>query len=359
MEINAKIEQRIIVKFLVKSGKTNNEIRQMLSAVYGEGTLSRSTLFEWIGRFREGREDVLDDERRGRPRTARQPAVVAKIESKMNEDRRRTIREVAGSVGVSRESVRRILHDELGMNKVSPHLVPRVLTLEQKETRVRVCEEWLQADAEEDIFSRVITGDESWIFEYDLVKKRADMVWLSPDEPRPKKARMSKSNVKVMLTLFFDSKGILLLDWVPKGETVTGLSYIETLKRLRERIRKKRPTLFQDYDWFLHHDNAPAHRSFVVQRFLTKNAVSVLEHPAYSPDLAPSDFFAFDRLKDHIRGVRFESVEEIKLTAARVLKEIPESDWKKCYESWKKRMHRCIAAGGEYFEGDKCYDSEI
>jgi len=52
-------------------------------------------------------------------------------------------------------------------------------------------------------------------------------------------------------------------------------------------------------------------------------------------------------------------VEEIKLTTACVLKKIPESDWKKCYESWKKRMRHFIAAGGEYCEGDKCYDSEI
>ena len=54
-------------------------------------------------------------------------------------------------------------------------------------------------------------------FEYNLVKKRANMVWLAPDELRVKKAQRSKSKVKVIQTLFFDCRGSLLLDWVPKG----------------------------------------------------------------------------------------------------------------------------------------------
>ncbi len=51
-------------------------------------------------------------------------------------------------------------------------MVPRVLTEDQKNERIRICCDWMVADEEEDIFSRVITGDESWVFEYDLIKKR-------------------------------------------------------------------------------------------------------------------------------------------------------------------------------------------
>ena len=55
-----------------------------------------------------------------------------------------------------------------------------------------------------DLLGRVITGDESWIFKYDPETKRQSRQWKSPASPRPKKARMSKSKVKVMLIAFFD-----------------------------------------------------------------------------------------------------------------------------------------------------------
>jgi len=192
----------------------------------------------------------------------------------------------------------------------------------------------------------VITGDESWVFEYDLVKKRADMVWLAPDEPRVKKASRSKSQIKCIATVFFDKCGLIMLDWMPAGSTITGQAYIQTMRKLWNRICKKRPELWQANLWILHHDNAPAHRCFAVSQFLAANRTMVLEHPAYSPDLAPCDFFLFDKIKDAMRGTHFGSVEELKAEASRLLKVIPASDWKKCFESWKNRMRRCIAAEG-------------
>ncbi len=88
---------------------------------------------------------------------------------------------------------------------------------------------------------------------------------------------------------------------------------------------------------------------------MAKNAITQLEHAAYSPDLAPSDFWLFDDLKELLRGIRLESVEAIRTEAARALRSIPASEYQKCFESWKRRMHRCIGAAGEYFEGDKCF----
>ncbi|KYQ53448.1 hypothetical protein ALC60_07423 [Trachymyrmex zeteki] len=68
--------------------------------------------------------------------------------------------------------------------------------------------------------------------------------------------------------------------------------------------------------------------------------------------LAPCDFFLFPKLKLPLRGTRFESIEAIKQNSARELKAIPESAYKKCFDDWKCRWHRCIGANGAYFEGD-------
>jgi transposase len=63
---------------------------------------------------------------------------------------------------------------------------------------------------------------------------------------------------------------------------------------------------------FLHHDNAPAHASLLIRDFLAKHETTVLPQPPYSPDLAPADFFLFQKLKSTLKGQRFHSVEEIK-----------------------------------------------
>jgi len=60
--------------------------------------------------------------------------------------------------------------------------------------------------------------------------------------------------------------------------------------------RRKRPEIFANKSWILHHDNAPAHTALSVMQFLATKQITVLEHPAYSPDLAPSDFFCSRRL---------------------------------------------------------------
>jgi histone-lysine N-methyltransferase SETMAR len=78
--------------------------------------------------------------------------------------------------------------------------------------------------------------------------------------------------------------------------------HIDILRRLRDAVRRKRPKKMRTNIWFLLHDNAPAHRSVLVKDFLAKNYVTKLEHPPYSPDLAPADFYLFSRLKSALKG---------------------------------------------------------
>ena len=94
-----------------------------------------------------------------------------------------------------------------------------------------------------------------------------------------------------------DIRGIVHYEFVPAGQTVNKVYYLEVLKRLREKVRRKRPELFANNSWILHHDNAPAHTALSVREFLATKQISVLEHPAYSQDLAPIDFFLFPKIK--------------------------------------------------------------
>jgi hypothetical protein len=56
-------------------------------------------------------------------------------------------------------------------------------------------------------------------------------------------------------------------------------------------VRRKRPEMWKKGSWILHHDNAPTHNALSIKTFLAKHKIPVLEHPPYSPDLAPCDFF--------------------------------------------------------------------
>jgi len=129
--------------------------------------------------------------------------------------------------------------------------------------------------------------------------------WKNPGSPRPNKARQVRSNIKSMLIFFFDQNGIVHKEFVPPGQTVNVAFYVEVLKRLRENVRKKRPNQWRNNTWLLHHDNAPAHAALLTRRFLTDNIMTVVPHPPYSPDLAPSDFFLFPKLKMKLRGEDF------------------------------------------------------
>ena len=100
-----------------------------------------------------------------------------------------------------------------------------------------------------------------------------------------------------MLTVFFDSEGVVHYEFLPQGRTVNKEHYLEVTQRLREAGRKKRPDAWRENGWMLQHDNAPTHSSFLIREFLVKHATTVLPQPPYSLDLAPADFFLLPKLK--------------------------------------------------------------
>ena len=154
------IEQRINLKFLVRLGKTPTETFNLLQEVYGDATMSRTRIFEWHKRFREGREDVEDDPKSGRPTTSRTNENVECVREKVRSDRHLTVRMIADELSMNSERVWRIITEDLGMRKVCAKMVPRLLNDGQKENCVQVCQDILkQLEITPDLLSRVVTGD--------------------------------------------------------------------------------------------------------------------------------------------------------------------------------------------------------
>jgi len=248
--------------------------------------------------------------------------------------------------------------EELGMHLVAAKFVPRILTADQKHQHVNFCTELRQLTSDDETFlSRVITGDESWVYGYDPEPKQQSSQWKSSTSPKsptsrsPKKARQVKSNVKSMIVTFFDIKGIVHKEFVPAGQTVNSGFSCDVLWGLCENVRRRRPKLWREQTWQLHHDNTPSHTSVLTQQFLAKNKMAVIPHPPCSPDLAPC-FFLFPKMKLKLKGRRFDTIEEIQAKSQRVLDTLIEKDFQEAFQKWRRWWDLCLHAGGNYFEGD-------
>ena len=155
-----------------------------------------------------------------------------------------------------------------------------------------------------------------------------------------------------MLVVFFDWKGIVYHEFVPRGQVVNKQLYQEVSARLRDAVRRKRPEFWTNQTWMLHHDNAPGHASLLIRSYLAKHQTSVVPQPPYSPDLAPADFFLFSKLKTTLKTRRFQTIEEIQENAIREHPTITESAFQEAFQQRKNSWERCIASRGDYFERD-------
>jgi len=147
----------------------------------------------------------------------------------------------------------------------------------------------------------VTTGDESWVYGCDLETKAQSSQWKHSTSPRPKKARQVQSNIKVMLTSFFDSCGVVHHKYVPQGQNINKEYYLEVLRCLRDAVLSKRPDLWAGRTWQLHHVSAPAHSSKLIQTFLAKHNIPVVQQALYSPNMASCDFWLFLHLKTQLK----------------------------------------------------------
>ena len=193
------------------------------------------------------------------------------------------------------------------MRKICAKFVPRVPREEQKERRCRDSRQIVELiNSDPAVLGALVTCDESWIYCYDPETKRQSSQRKHASSPRPKKARQNKSTHKLTMIPFFDSTGMIYMHWVPTGQTVNKEYYVEFLREFRKRFYRKRPALFKSGQWHFHQDNTPVHYSILVTDYLTKMGIKTVPHRPYSPDLAPCDFWLFPKLKEKLKGCRYE-----------------------------------------------------
>ena len=229
-----------------------------------------------------------------------------KVRDLVYSDRRIKVEERANALHISHGSVSTTLHDHLGMHKLTARWVPKSLSDEQMATRASVYSallNWFRS--KEDDLSRLVTVDETWVHYYESENKAQ-----SRQSIGPKKFKTQPSAGKVMATVFWDAQGIMMLDFLAKKCTITVAYYANLLDQLRSVIHEKRQSKLSKRI-LLQQDNARVHTCKIAMDAIERNGYELIPHPAYSPDLAPSDYFLFPNLKKDIRGRHFRSNEEV------------------------------------------------
>jgi [histone H3]-lysine36 N-dimethyltransferase SETMAR len=346
------IQQRYAIEFCVKSELTFTQTLKKIQFAYKDEAAKKSCVHKWFVRFRDGEKLPQDHPHPSPVRSGRSRKNIDRVKAALEENPCSTIRVLAEKLHLCRGTVHKIVKVDLGLKKIASTYVPHRLTDEQKEERVRCAERFIAAaDENPDFLTCIVTGDETWCFQYEPTSKRMTAQWCAKGDERPKKSRAARSQkVKTMLIAFFDAEGMIHHEFLPTGTTVTGNFYNSVMIRLRDRLNRERTLKYQSNKLAFLHDNAPSHGSNIVAKRLAKMKLTVIKHPPYSPDLAPADFFLFPQLKKVLRGKRFENVATIQRKVKRVLRKIPESRFKNAFESLYTRCCICVSNGGEYVE---------
>ncbi|KAL7735182.1 hypothetical protein ACLKA6_014898 [Drosophila palustris] len=130
---------------------------------------------------------------------------------------------------------------------------------------------------------RIITGAEKWIVYNNVNRKRS---WSKHGEPTQTTSKADIHQKKVMLSVWWDWKGVVYFELLPRNQTINSDVYCQQLDKLNAAIKEKRPELINRKGVIFHQDNARPPTSLMTRQKLGQLGWEVLMHPPYSPDLA-------------------------------------------------------------------------
>ena len=223
-----------------------------------------------------------------------------------------------------------------------------MLTEEQKTQRLKCARELLKTyeGCNSRVISNLLTGDETWVHMFEPQKRADNKQWKRKDKKKcPCIAKRTISSKKMLYVTFLNSSGPVVEVPCPSGHTVTSRFYKNSvLKKVKEFYNKKRPS--KGWSGVHFYMNTPPLMCEVGKSFLASEKVKVLNHPPYSPDLSPYDFFLFPRLKKMLSGNKYTSRSSLGSAIYQCLQQIPKEDFICFSRLGKKVTEMCFSKGG-------------
>ena len=332
------------VLYLHQKGNSPTKIHEILEEEYGSDAMPLSTISYTI------RKQTWQKSEKTKPKKIDSMADFKKdhdIELSIKRNPETSIRKISSDTGISPSTVHWILTQRMGYVYKSLTKVPHDLTNEMKNERVECCK--LMIDHLKSIkkhhFRFFSTGDESFFFHY----TQTGHLWLPEAEPPPEMSTAKFDEKKVMISIFWYPHGIQVIKALLTGEHFNADYFQKEILSDLTRTQGVYQAKYEKQQFYIHFDNARSHKAKYIIAFCKANNLSILPHPPYSPDLAPSDFFLFGYLKDKCRGHKFASVNELIDFINEIFYEIKKEVLFSVFDEWEKRMYKCIDAEGNYF----------
>ncbi|XKL64887.1 hypothetical protein PGB90_004973 [Kerria lacca] len=181
-------------------------------------------------------------------------------------------------------------------------------------------------------------------------RKDKSMQWVPKGGRSSKNCKTTFSACKVLAIVFWNHRGILLIDYLEKDKTINAVQYYcDVLDRLQRAIKNKRPGLLGRKVFFIH-DNARPHSARRTQEKLAKFKWDIFEHPAYSPDLAASNFHLFPVKKTAFGGIRFDTTSEITEAVTTYFKKLDGNHFDIGISKLVTIYQKCIERDGDFVE---------
>jgi histone-lysine N-methyltransferase SETMAR len=158
------------------------------------------------------------------------------------------------------------------------------------------------------------------------------------------KVKVHATRKKHIFLAFFDSKGLINMNFMPRGRTVTAADIIEALTSFLRVLKEKR-LMMTAGNWWFHWDNMPVHTAALVTNLMTARRFQIMEHPPYLPDLAPADFVLFPSVKRELADKTLTK-ETLKKEWEGVVRTLSAADFTSVFRWRYDRCKKCVNIAG-------------
>lgn len=350
MEVHAQRLNKQQKIFVIKTFyQTDNkcETRRIFLEHFNRN-IKRDTVYDLIKRFEE-QGSISDLPRSGRQKTINSPENRDVIRGAMAQSPTKSTRRAALELGISRTSIRRLLH-ELKLKPYHPHLV-HAMSEDDPDRRIEFCETFMDKCAEDPLFpSKVFWSDEAHFKLNGHVNRHNSIYWATENPHVEIQRDVNTPGITVWAAICSDGLiGPFFFSGNVSGESYVSLLNDEFFPAVRDRAD------IQDM-WF-QQDGAPAHYSNLARRWLDEKFSNQwmgrrgeVEWPARSPDLTPPDFFLWGVIKNSVYSRKPNSIQELKDQITQSFTNItPELCRKVCF-SVLSRAQKCVEVNGHNFE---------
>lgn len=338
-----QIEIRTLLRHYWKQNFSAAEAARKIREVEGNDVVSDRVSQNWFKKFNQGQTDLQNKIRPGRPITVDSESIRKAVEANPSTSTRRLSEEF----NISHTSVGRHLR---AMGKVCRRCreVPHDLTENQAIRRLETCKKLLEYPHDNRFIHRIVTSDEKWIYFTNPDKQNQWLDIGQVAQPVPKRERFSK---KVLLCVWWNYEGVIHFELTENNQVVDADLYCEQLDRMYDKLITKYPAFTNLKRALLQQDNARPHTAKkTLEKIKELDAFELMPHPAYSPDLAPSDYHLFRSMAHFLRGRKFNNSSEVENACQEFFSSKTKEWYRGGIQELATRWLQVIQANGLYFE---------